>query len=515
MSDNPYVSIIHRTLPRLLAQVNQDKTDLYYGCGDRQFWAWKLIDFPNGTFQGAVHGLALMVKHDLLPDGMSKAKIIDLILSMIAVLPQLTDRHGGLAEALPNESSFCVTGLVLGDVLAALDILGDDLDPDDKDNIVTICTPMAHYLYKRDEVHGLISNHLATNALAMMRWYHLSGEEKALQRVQLWLDRIQSNGHLDEGWMAEYGHADPGYQSWCLSALVQLYELDGEGQLDCDQWIKKSYAFLNYFAMPDGSFGNGMGGRLTRFLFPGGLELAAKNGFPVEPLRDFARQHAPHQHFVTLESIDPSNMVPFFNDMVLAAVHYHASQKSVHTSLPCYALSPGDTLHFEQAGLLLHQSDTHYSCISIVAGGRLLRVSHDGNERVCRSQYVGQSDKKLYATQNGRVMRLAGDDLFIRADIGAVSRPKPSAFSFLVLRVLSLSVFQFPALGDAVKKILARLLVNPQRKPAGKLVRHIQLSTGMIKDEIKDISLKTIADSDGFSPTHMASQAYWQKGDTQ
>jgi hypothetical protein len=35
-----------------------------YGCFDRYYWRYKMIDFPGSTFQNAVLALALVYTHD-------------------------------------------------------------------------------------------------------------------------------------------------------------------------------------------------------------------------------------------------------------------------------------------------------------------------------------------------------------------------------------------------------------------------------------------------------------------
>jgi hypothetical protein len=158
-TDNPYIPVIHRNLPRLLSLFNTDSTDLYFGCGDRRYWAWKLTDFPNGTYQGSAFGLAKLVEANMLPPELDEFTIVQRINSMIQVIPRLVDRNGALAEALPNEASFCVTGLVLGDCLGAIQSLGDRIPKSNQRELLSNLDPLANFLYQQDETHGIISNH--------------------------------------------------------------------------------------------------------------------------------------------------------------------------------------------------------------------------------------------------------------------------------------------------------------------------------------------------------------------
>ena len=483
---NPYLTLLHRNLPRFLGQVNSDQTDPYYGCADRQFWAWKLIDFPNATPQAAVHGLALLRAHDMLPDSLSSQSCLETIKAMIAVIPKLSDRHGGLAEALPYEGSFCVTSLVLSNVLAALSLIEKDISEEDVRSILSVCTPLVEFMKKQDEHHGIISNHLATAALAMYRWHERTGDAEAKNRAEIWLARIRENANLDEGWMSEYGGADPGYQSWALTELVQL---NAEG-LDCQDLIQPGYQFLSYFAMPDGSFANAVGARLTRFFFPGGAEMADM------PLAGFARDHIQDNHFVSLDSIDAPNFAPFFNDLALAATHMRTGDQK---TLPHQTMAVGEVKIFDQAGLLVYRGKADYKALSMTR---------------C-DDYLGTDGRRIYTAVNGRIAATDQNKITLRGDIIAVKRRTPSALSFLILRLLSLSVFQFLTLGNKVKCLLAQLLIKSKGQPVGRLIRHIDLETGQVTDELKDIQLRPVENRKGFSPTHMASQGYWQKGDTQ
>ena len=68
---NVYKNRALNALPRVLALLMNPVSDTR-GVGDRYFWSWKGRDFANGTFQGAVHGIACLTAKSLLPSGISE-----------------------------------------------------------------------------------------------------------------------------------------------------------------------------------------------------------------------------------------------------------------------------------------------------------------------------------------------------------------------------------------------------------------------------------------------------------
>lgn len=497
MGNNPYLPVIYRNLPRLLALYQDDRSHPLYGCGDRRYWGWKLMDFPNATFQGAAFGLAHLYRSDMLPDFLPREACLERIIAMINVLPNLMDRRGGLAEALPNEGSFCVTGLVLGDVLGAIDLLREDLGEAQVQSLLDICAPMADFLKKQDEVHGMISNHLASCALGMVRWHQMTGDEAALSRAKIWIDRIKQHSN-EEGWMSEYGTADPGYQSWCSTALTQIEAITD--QFDLQPILQRSYKFLQSFALPDGSFANGCGGRMTRFLFAGGAEMRG------EVLAQFAQTHIGDNSYVTLDSIDEPNMVPLFNDTVLAAVHFKQRKHSRKSDI--------QTMHYEDAGLLVHRGESHITTVNTRRGGWISRIPINKGQRSIECEPAGHDDKgRLLCAKNGEVVSFQDNKLEIRADFFPVQRMMPSPFKFIILRGLSMTVFHSLHGGNWIKRMLSALLLKSSGSPAGWVIRRIDLNTGEIDDEVHDTSFTPLKDATGFSPMHMASQGYWQVSD--
>jgi hypothetical protein len=509
MSENPYLPILYRNLPRLLAGFNTDPTDPYYGCGDRFFWAWKLIDFPNATFQGASLGLARLYEAGMLPDWLPESACLQRIEAMIAATPALMDRRGGLAEALPNEGSFCVTGLVLADHLGAVMALGERLPLAQRNAHLERLAPLAAFLLRQDEHHGMISNHLATSALALVRWHHVTGDAVALARAKLWLARIAGHANA-EGWMREYHGADPGYQSWCSSALAEIHALNPA--LVPLETLGASYRFLGFFAMPDGSFANGCGARLTRFFFAGGAEAMAAKIPEAAALAQFARQHLPAHHFVTLDSIDAPNLVPFFNDAVLAAISYRPSLSA--PDLPFKAMTNGATEYFKDAGFLIHKRAEAITLVALSRGGWMLRVPCDGAPVIQHGEPLAEDARgRRYVAGSAILVEQNAAQLTLQAPYRPLRRMMPSPFKTVILRALSLTAFHSLTLGNLVKRALAAALLRPASGRGVTVTRQINLATGEVQDRCADASFRLESAPRHFSPQHMASQGYWQRSD--
>ena len=154
----PYKDIAIASLPRVLALFNENNISPMQGVGDRYHWSWKGSDFANGTFQGAVHGLAYLVRHNLLPDEISKTKILSKIKRAIDGVRKITYRNGSLDEILPFESSYCVTGLVAFDVLCAVETIKDHISQSEFLRHIETVRPLINFIATHKETHGVITS---------------------------------------------------------------------------------------------------------------------------------------------------------------------------------------------------------------------------------------------------------------------------------------------------------------------------------------------------------------------
>jgi hypothetical protein len=517
VSDNPYLEQIRANLPRILAMFDADRTSTSHGMGDRYHWAWGLIDFGNGTFQGAVHGLARLWVAGLWPYATPKERFIARIDALFEAAKGLTRKDGSLEEAFPLEGSYCVTALVAFDLLCALDLLKEEITNVQSQNWRAIIAPMIAYLIRSDETHALISNHLATAVAALQRWHHLTGEKTAEKKAKIQLIKILKHQSA-EGWFKEYDGADPGYQSLCTYYLADIHRERPDWNLL--EPLRRSIQFLWNFAHPDGSFGGLYGSRCTRFYYPTGV-MALVNEIPeAAALATFMERSIEQQKVVTLCAMDEPNLIPMFNAYAWTAVMAEegcTAQKVMVPPaiiLPCQDPQPMRK-HYSQAGLWLDRGPTHFTIVSTHKGGVIYHFKQ-GRSPIINAGVVVQDTKarvgstQCYDTQN--TVNQSGDQLEITSHITVMPKQLPSPLQFMALRILSLTVFRSAALREWIKRRLVMLLITRRKSWPVKNIRRIQLGSSLRLHDTTSLTsgYQVVRNVGAFVPIHMASQGYWQ-----
>ena len=479
--------------------------------GDRYHWAWGLIDFGNGTFQGAAHGLARLAAEGLLPDSMDEMLTINRIDAMFTGASRLCRSDGSLEEAFPYEGSYCVTALVAYDLLSATELLEGKITVEKRSAWIEIVRPMIGFLCRAKETHAIISNHLATAVAVLVKWQRLIGEDVETE-ARMVLDVILKH-QSSEGWFSEYGGADPGYQSLCTYYLADVHRMRPD--LNLIEPLRSSLQYLWHFAHPDGSYGGLYGSRNTRFYFPAGIEYLAPEISEAAALADFMRNSIKNQQVVTLAAMDEPNLVPMFN-----AYCWAAAIEQVHKDEP---LLPCDSSpffkHWPESGIIVDRGSRHYTVVATHKGGVCYHFV-DGVQLKIDSGILAK-DKwgDLFSSQayrNDNTVRLDAGRLEMTIPMRPVTHRRPTPVQFIVLRMLNVTLMRNYSLRQLVKLWLVRLLIVGGNKSSGELHRVIQLGENLVvDDELDAVELEKVNNQGVFSAIHMASQGYWQIQDEQ
>lgn len=512
---NPYLDHIRSNLPRVLALVDGDRTSASYGMGDRYYWAWGLIDFGNGTFQGAAHGLARLWRAGLWPYATGREQFLKRVDSLFLGAERLTRADGSLEEAFPHEGSFCVTALVAFDLLCAIDLLTQEAQREMQERWRAVVRPMVDYLLAADETHALISNHLATAVAALTRWHALTGETASETRARELLARILQH-QSGEGWLREYEGADPGYQSLCTYYLADVHRLRPDW--DLAEPVARSIRFLWYFAHPDGSFGGLYGSRCTRFYFPAGIESMATEVPEAAALARSMAASIASNTVVTLSSMDEPNLMPMFNAYCWAATLWREDAKQV--GVPLLPSRNGQSFRctFPEAGLWIDAGPQHYTIVNTHKGGVVAHFHHGVRTFVDAGVVVRDSKGRMGSSQSfaaENVARLEGDVLQVEATISPMPKQMPSPFQFILLRLLCITLFRLRPVREWGKRLLVRLLITRRNRWPAHNVRQIHLGAHLVvKDRLVAAAVyQAVPDPGPFVAIHMASQGYWQRQD--
>ncbi|MGH9361678.1 MAG: hypothetical protein ACRD2T_07155, partial [Thermoanaerobaculia bacterium] len=98
-----------RQLPRVLTQMDRDPDSPTFGCFDRNFWHYKIRDFPSAILQQGAFAVEAL-RREWVPapgDGeVERATLERWSVAAVNALGRMVDRRGGVSEYYPFERSF-------------------------------------------------------------------------------------------------------------------------------------------------------------------------------------------------------------------------------------------------------------------------------------------------------------------------------------------------------------------------------------------------------------------------
>jgi hypothetical protein len=470
---NVFEEILKINLPKVVNLFNLDRFSRTYGYADREYWGWKIKDFSNGTMQGAIHALTIAYKLNVFTD---KDLFFEILDASFSAVEKIKSSKGSLSEAFPVENSFCVTAIAAFDMLSALDLIQDELTGEKKNGYLAILEDLILFITRYDEVHAIISNHLATGVAAVVFWNKLTGDTNA--RYKELLDIIYSN-QSKEGWYKEYDGADPGYQTLCTYYLAETYLVLKDEKLL--QSLKSSIDYLSYFVQSNGSIGGLYGSRNTEVFYPGGF-LALKDDIPAcnAIISRFLKGLESGVH-IKPQHIDIGNYVPLLNSYAYAA-RFEKDIIRDQSFLPCDKIFE---LTFPRAGIFIKSTQEYYCILNFKKGGTVKIYDKILDRLDCEDGGLfGQTKTIKFSTQ-------FYDDSIdfknnsIQTSFYKINESYPGPLDFIILRFLALTVFKNTGLGNRFKKMIVRMLMTNKNKLKGSVARKFVFEENKVRVEEK------------------------------
>src|SRR5687767_336810 len=234
-------------IPKILTLQDRNAHSRTYGCFDRNFWHYKIIDFPSGMSQEFVWPLALAY---MLPIAGNpyyhQPAIKEWVEAGLHYAARSAHADGSCDDYFPFEKA---AGAAAFTLLASLEsyALLNLHNPE----LLDFFSLRADWLANHHE-SGRLTNHQALIVLCLERAGELlktnrweAFKEARIKKVLEWQN--------EEGWFQEYEGADPGYHTLTIGLLARYYELKPSPALKTA--IEKAVRFAAHFVHPDGSFG--------------------------------------------------------------------------------------------------------------------------------------------------------------------------------------------------------------------------------------------------------------------
>ncbi|MGC1246123.1 MAG: hypothetical protein WA865_07930 [Spirulinaceae cyanobacterium] len=436
-------------IPKILTLMDRNCHSPTYGCFDRNFWQYKIIDFPSGMSQEFVWPLALAY-HTHLDDNpfFNEAAIAAWVEAGILYAAKSSHPDGSCDDYFPFERAGGAAAFSLLACLESYQLLGLK-----NEQALAFFELRADWLAHHNE-SGRLTNHQALIVLCLellsprlntAKWDRAKVER--LEKVLSWQN--------SEGWFQEYEGCDPGYHTLTISCLARIYQLRPDPRLK--EALIKAVDLAAQFIHPDGSYGGEYTSRNTYNFFPHGFELVGKWYRSALTINDqflqglakglascYADDHIIGHHtwnyLLAWQDFVPER--PALKPRKEGRVWYPNAKILIdrRRGTELYlALNKGGVFKFFRNGKLV-ASDTQFS----------LLVNQGGKLKNAVAHLVGSYDTKIEP-----------DDIFIQGDLGWAKQKQMTPLNLMILRVVMLTVGRF--FPNLIRKLLQKVLITGKK----------------------------------------------------
>ncbi len=448
MNKNLFAERALAEIPKILTLLDRNRHSPTYGCFDRNYWHYRIIDFPCGMAQEFVLPLALAFDTDVPGNRFFQSPAIrQWVEAGILHAARSAHADGSTDDYFPFERAGGATAFSL---LAGLDAYR--LLALDNAEALRFFERRADWLANHHE-SGRLANHQALIALCLALAAEICGTrrwreamEERIGRVLAWQDA--------EGWFQEYEGCDPGYHTLSISLLARLQGIHPSPEIE--DALVRAVDFAAHFVHPDGSYGGEYGSRNTYNFFPHGFELVGRRHPAALAVND--------RFLAGLAE----NREPCYADDHIVGHHAWnyllAWRDFVDERQPTPPPDAGRQW-FSNAGLLVdRRADTALfaalnkgGVFKLFAGGRL--IASDTQVSVLTA---GKKPRNAVGHLiDAYDIEVGADEIVVAGTLGWAKQKRMGTLDLLVLRLFMAAVGRF--FPNAVRRILQRLLVTGKK----------------------------------------------------
>jgi hypothetical protein len=438
-------------IPKILTLLDRNRHSPTYGCFDRNFWQYKIIDFPSGMAQEFVLPLALAYHTDWRDNPFfHQAALRDWVEAGILYAAHSAHPDGSCDDYFPFERA---GGAAAFSLLACLDSYR--LMELENPAALRFFRLRADWLAHHNE-SGQLANHQALIVLCLELLSQLLNTNRWEQARSQRLDRVLS-WQNPEGWFQEYEGCDPGYHTLTISCLARIHQLRPDPRVR--EALVKAVRLAAEFIHPDGSYGGEYSSRNTYNFFPHGFELVGQ-WFP-EALQINDR------FLAGLEA----GLAPCYADDHIVGHHtwnYLLAWRDFVPDRPALTPRPMGRVWLQNAGLLIdrrHQTELY---LALNKGG-VFKLFRDGQLIASDTQFSvqtaqGHQIKTAVAHLVGQYeVQVGAETIDLAGQLGWAKQKQMTPLNLMILRIVMLTGGRF--FPNLIRKLLQNLLITG-KKPA-------------------------------------------------
>ncbi|MDJ0633816.1 MAG: hypothetical protein QNJ34_11570 [Xenococcaceae cyanobacterium MO_188.B29] len=451
-------------IPKILTLLDRNPHSPTYGCFDRSFWQYKVLDFPSGMSQEFVYPLALAYYTDIDNNPFyHQSVIIDWVEAGILYAAKSSHPDGSCDDYFPYERAGGAAAFSLLACIESYTLMGLN-NPE----ILRFFVKRADWLAHHQE-SGRLTNHQALIVLCLELLSRLLQDNRWDKSKQERLEQVLS-WQNPEGWFQEYEGCDPGYHTLTISCLARVYELNPSNPLK--DAIAKAVILASQFVHPDGSYGGEYTSRNTYNFFPHGFELVGK--WMPEALNINDR---------FLQGL-AKGLAPCYADDRIIGHHtwnYLLTWRDYIGDRPEIKPHPPGRFYLEEGGILIDRRGTTELYLALNKGG-VFKLFKEGKLIASDTQF------SLQLQEGNKIKNAVGhlvsnyktiveeNEIIIKGSLGWAKQKQMNPLNLMILRIVMLSVGRF--FPNLIRKILQKVLITGKKSAGFHFQRQLQWQDG-------------------------------------
>lgn len=460
-------------IPKILTLLDRNPHSPTYGCFDRNFWQYKIIDFPSGMSQEFVLPLTLAYEADLSDNPYYQQPAIRAwVEAGILYAAKSAHPDGSCDDYFPFERAGGAAAFSLLACLESYRRLGLQ-----DERMLRFFVKRANWLAHHQE-SGRLTNHQALIVLCLELLSRLLNTDQWDRAKTQRLEQVLSWQNA-EGWFQEYEGCDPGYHTLTISCLGWLNELRPDERLKAS--LVKAVGLAAEFVHPDGSYGGEYTSRNTYNFFPYGFELVGRWLPEALTIND--------RFLAGLAN----GKAPCYADDHIIGHHtwnYLLAWQDFGVDRPIVAPQPEGRFWLKQAGLLVDRRQGTELYLALNKGG-VFKLFRDKQLIASDTQFslqVRQGDKIKNAVAHlvsDYTIDVADDEILIRGKLGWAKQKQMTPLNLMILRVVMLTVGRF--FPNLIRKILQKVLIVGKKDAPFQFTRRLRWQQGhwYVSDELR------------------------------